>query len=672
VRSERLTRGYIDCVGATARWGDRALDGVLLLLATWTPVYHLSLLLSLGTAWALTLEVVALGLVSFVLLRHPESPTPDTGALVVAPETGGDRRLVVSVVVAAVVAAAAMAVRAPWVLVWVPWLVAASLGTWWGLRRLRLPNRGVEPQPDASQRSDSETVSTLEAGVAWTWAVGLGALSLFLRRPNPDDLFYLNVSQWVATHGTFPVRDTLFSDLRYPMANWPPVASYDAMAGVVARLGHAHAATVEYELVLPVATGLSVLALWRLLRIWRTPARVLALSAALLFLLVDGTTSYGSPGNLFLTRLWQGKVILLCLAVPLLLGYAARFAERPDRRRALWLLAASSAAVGLSTTAMFLLPVIAVATAVPLLRRTPRQALVCFAAVAAYPMAAGVVTLVLGGRSADDFAERRLYRFDAEWIGHTIFLDGTLALVAVLAVLLGALLVPHSRARVTTGVLVLATGAVLVPGATSLGFNAVGLGPTLWRVSFGATVAALVGVGAARAWTELARRMRWSRAAPVALLVVVAVAVTGGAPIWSPDTGARWQAPLHWQRSDSSRAVAEWAIAAAGPEGRVLAPDGLAITVAITTTAVKTVAPRDYYMEYLRDDPTFHHEARSLLVDIVNDERPWDDQEATDALDLLDVRVVCVNPWDGHLVTALIRSGFREKGGLPYYRCVQR
>ena len=39
----------------------------------------------------------------------------------------------------------------------------------------------------------------------------------------------MNLSQWVAVTGAFPVRGTLLSDLVYPMANWPPVASYDAL-----------------------------------------------------------------------------------------------------------------------------------------------------------------------------------------------------------------------------------------------------------------------------------------------------------------------------------------------------------------------------------------------------------------------------------------------------------
>src|SRR5204862_8150287 len=98
-----------------------------------------------------------------------------------------------------------------------------------------------------------------------------------------------------ASHGSFPIRDSLFSDLVYPMANWPPVASYDGLVGATARLTGVHAASVEYLVVPPIASALAVLALWRLLRAWRVRHAAIAISVALVFLLLDGTPSYASP-----------------------------------------------------------------------------------------------------------------------------------------------------------------------------------------------------------------------------------------------------------------------------------------------------------------------------------------------------------------------------------------
>lgn len=107
-------------------------------------------------------------------------------------------------------------------------------------------------------------------------------------------------------HGTFPLRDTIFSDLVFPMSSWPPVASYDALMGTIARLAGVPAAFVVYLFAPPVVTFLSVLALWRLLRAWGGQAVGVALSLSLVFLLFDGGSGYAAPGTLFLTRLWQG------------------------------------------------------------------------------------------------------------------------------------------------------------------------------------------------------------------------------------------------------------------------------------------------------------------------------------------------------------------------------
>ncbi|MCB0905778.1 MAG: hypothetical protein KDB63_01515 [Nocardioidaceae bacterium] len=692
-------------LGTGARTADRLVDGAVLLLATWTPVYHLCLVLALPVPVALALEVGVLGLLvaGSLVAGSLVAGLLGTGSLVAGslgagsprrrrttPADDGDpadvvtgappradpgpvrrpptRLLVTGTAAAAAVAALGMAVSAPWPLVWVPWLVAAVLGTWPALRRLAPADRwgGDDrgPTPSAKARR-------AEPWLVWGWVVVLTAMSVSIRRSNPDDLFYLNVSQWVATHGDFPTRDTLFSDLVYPMANWPPTASYDALVGTVARLLHLPAATVAYQLVLPLATALSVLALWRLLRTWRTPYVAVALSAAVVFLLMDGTVSYGTPGNLWLTRLWQGKVILLCVVVPVLLATAARYAARPSRRGLAWLAAGGSAAVGLTTTSLFVVPVIAVAGMLPLVRTAPRKAAAGFVALAGYPIAGALVTLATGGRSADDFGERRLYRFDAEWIGHLVMLTGVVAVVGVLAVLLGALLVPHAQARVTTGALAVAFGLVLVPGVTELGFRAVGLGPTLWRLSFGLTIGALVGVAAARLWQALLTHSS-PRRATVAGAVVATLLVGFGHPIWSRATSSSWQPPLHWQRSDASRDAAEAAVLEAGPGGLVLAPDDLAITIVISQTEVRTVAPRDYYMAYLRNDPSFHYDDRLTLVRMVNGSGPWTEPTADSALRLLDVDVACVSTLNQTAFFVLQRSGYREFYRSDHYQCLSR
>lgn len=655
--------------GRVPAWCDRLLDGVLVLLATWTVAYHVCLLVHPSVVWALGLTVVAV--VGWVLVhRSLGRGAPEDGDAV--PEEADDRRpgsltsylrsrWVLLTVVAAAVAAIGMATDAPWPLVWIPWLVAAAAGTRWAAGRLgAFPVRHGNASPTGRW--------TVVAVIAW--ALAMAAVSLSTLRPSPDDLFYVNYSQWIATHGTFPLRDTIFADLTYPMANWPPIASYDGLVGATAWLTGTHAGTVEYILVPPVASFLSVLALWRLLRAWRAPHVAVVLSVALVFLLFDGAIAYATPGGLFVTRLWQGKIILLCLVIPLLLVHALRYVDRPSRQQAFWLFTGGLAAVALSTTAIFLVPVVAVAGAAPLIRRSWRRALGGFAALAAYPLGAGIVTKALGGHSADDFGARRLYRFDGFWIGHAIFLTGFVAVIAVLAVLLGALLIPHRAARVTTGLLTLAFGLVLVPGVTRAAYDVIGLGPTLWRLSWACTIAALVGLAVVRLASLLPGRQIF-RLGGVAVITVALLALLG-TPVWSGSAGAEWKAPFHWQRSHSSRAVAARLIAAVRPGGLILAPDSVAITVAVTTTEVKTVAPRDYYMYYLRDVPSFHYPARIYLVRFANSEGHWRQPVLDRALRTVGVDVACVAQWDLPRVTALSRAGMVPLLRTTYYTCLHR
>ncbi len=648
--------GYVKAMAARI---DRLLDAVIVLLATWTVVYHAALLLDLPSDVALAIEAALLVVIAMVDVRGRSKPGPralPSEGLEAGPWTAShlDHRHALVAVGAAVLAAVSMALDVPWVITWVSWLVAGVTGV------LAVCRSGSRPAA-----TSAAPPGRLESWFALACALGLAAFSTVTLRSNPDDLYYVNLSQWVAAHGHFPVRDTIFADLDYPMSNWPPLASYDGLTGALAHLFGLRAGDIVYVAVPPLMTALAVLALWRLLRAWRVRHVALALGFGLLFLLVDGTSSYGPPGNLFLTRLWQGKVILLCLLVPTLLTYALQHVERPTSRSLVRLLACSAAAVACSTTAVFLVPLLALAGVAPLARRAPHRALLGFVAMAAYPLAAGVATLALDGRSADDFADRRQYRFDPSWFGHAVFLTDLLALLAVLAVLTGCLLVPHPAARLTTALLVTANGITFIPGFTRLAYDVVGIGPTLWRVTWGCTVAALVGVAVSFLW-DRAPGPRVAIAGTAALALALA---TFGRPIWLADTSTSLVAPFHWQRSGEARDVVAWILGRDRPDQRVLAPDGLAITLAVTSTAVKTVAPRDYYLSYLRHEPGFRFEDRLLLVGFANDV-PDRREDVLASLKALDVGVACVYRTDARGVAVLREAGYEPAITSRSYACL--
>ena len=92
----------------------------------------------------------------------------------------------------------------------------------------------------------------------------------------------------------------------------------------------------------------------------------------------------------------------------------------------------------------------------------------------------------------------------------------------------------------------------------------------------------------------------------------------------------------------------------------MLAPEGLSVTLDVMTTDVKIVAPRDYVMDYLKEEPGFEFDDRLVLTDFVNLEpgEPFDADRVRTALDVLGVDGVCLpNEQDGR-VMFLLDSGY--------------
>ena len=336
---------------------DRVLDLAVLAFAAWTAIYQACLVLHLRAEWAVAAEVLVLGpclAVAFGGAAPPEVAQEETRA------RAGRLRGAVLVAAALTAAGCIAFLHAPWPLSVGAWLVAAAVA---------LSTASGRPGRDAADG----------VGTALAWTAALAALSLFLVNPNADDSEYVHLSSWVAAHGSFPVGDTLFSDQSLPAIFFPPLNSYEALVGAFAHTTELQARDVVYFAVPPAAAALSVLALWRLLRGWRVRSPALALSLALGFLLMDaaGMRTFGS---FWLARMWQGKVIFVAVLVPLLLALLLEHAERPSRRGVVLLVAAGVAAVGLTTTAMFVVPVLAAGCLAPQLRSARRPAAVAVGA----------------------------------------------------------------------------------------------------------------------------------------------------------------------------------------------------------------------------------------------------------------------------------------------------
>jgi Family of unknown function (DUF6077) len=181
-------------------------------------------------------------------------------------------------------------------------------------------------------------------------------------RPRSDDTLYLHLAVSVVDYPQLPLLSTLtLHGLPYaaltPQAMFPPyrVHSFELLGGVLSRLTGLPAAAVIhlgiatfFSWVLPFASG-------RLLRILFPRKYLLALFVLISFYVIEGTASRGYA-NHALVRMFNGKSVLLSVALPLICAYALRFAARPTAWRFALLALCQVAAVGLSSTALWLAP----------------------------------------------------------------------------------------------------------------------------------------------------------------------------------------------------------------------------------------------------------------------------------------------------------------------------
>jgi hypothetical protein len=620
------------------RLSDSFLDFLVLAFGAWTLVYHASLVLGIGTAGAAIATVAAAVPCAWLAYQRPEpapeAPAPAAGA------TRPSRRLTLALggyALAVAVSAAVFAFTSvPWAGVWALLLGAAGGGAL--LAYLRWDGRlRLEPSVDGPS-----PLVWPGALVTLAWAVSLALLSLYLVRPDSDDTQYVRLTTWIADHGEFPLRDVLFSDQVFEAIFYPPLSSFEALVGTAARLGGVSGASATYYLVPPLASALAVLALWRLLRTWRVRLVGLALATGLVFLLM-AAQEHRTLGNLFIGRIWQGKVVFLAVLVPLLFVLLHEYVERPNRRGLVLLAAAGAAGVGFTSTGTFLVPILAAGCLAPFVLRAPKNAAVGFAAAAAYPLGALLVSAALGGRRAGgDLASDVV----VEEIGRYVIGDGLFAFIALAAALVAPLLM-RSRpgALMAAGTLLLVV-IFYAPPVPSLVWEVTGIGRVLWRVAWVVPFAALVGVAA----TAAAANVRHPVLRALPALVLCGVLVAWGTPVWDD---AIVEDEPSWKRLQVQIAEARRIIGHAEPGDIILAPVQVSQTILVMSSDVTTVSPRPFYVLALDDEPDAHAAERLLLQAAIEPEvggtiegwpaEPPAAPEIARALEEVGVDIACAN-----------------------------
>lgn len=231
------------------------------------------------------------------------------------------------------------------------------------LYRKRLSDKkkpvAVAPWSDAR---DLRTSGGRERMVFSLLALIVVGLTLVAHRPDVDDGTYLNLAVSVVDDPSLPIltfdrKHFLEHDVRVRTAS--RMRSYEMLFAAYARWTGRPVIEAAHLLLPPLGALLCLFAYRFLLQLLLPRTWLAGLVGVVLFLLSDGV-SHQSFGNFSFVRLQQGKGWLVSVLVPAVLAYAWCFARRPSRRRWLRLAAAQVAAVGLSSTALLVIPLVLV------------------------------------------------------------------------------------------------------------------------------------------------------------------------------------------------------------------------------------------------------------------------------------------------------------------------
>lgn len=241
---------------------------------------------------------------------------------------------------------------------------------------------GVPPAPVASR---------YERLGLYVLAFTCAAFTLLVVRPRSDDTFYMRMAMSVVDDPTAPLLSVNMvhgpaSATLGPQPMFAPYLahSFELLGGLVSYLTGIETARVIH-------LGLAPLFAWwfpfvaaRLFRVI-APRHVLLATAVLVsFYFIEGSAARGFANHAFV-RLWHGKAVLLTVGVPLLCVYGLRYGARPSGVRFALLALSQVVALGLSSTALWLAPVLA---ALSVLAGTP--------AVSAFPKRFGASVLSSG------------------------------------------------------------------------------------------------------------------------------------------------------------------------------------------------------------------------------------------------------------------------------------
>lgn len=666
-RTEALLFATIDLLVVAFAW-------FTLIAQLWNVLnWHTDLLL---LAWVVTLPAPLVGLVRARRARSPRRHDPPRWFSRFALTTRTRRVVLAGLVVLAFIAALLLAeakTHHTWDLGWALALAVTAVGVL--IAALPIDDDVADDDvADGVVADDEDAAKGAKAGAdmpariaavgAWV-ALAIGAVfalgTLFAVSPSADDAYYANRTTYIAEHHVIPDRDTIFSHDHFAPLYRPEIGTFETFAGATASLVGVRGASMTYLLLGPLVAGLIPLALWRAIRAARLRLPILGLVAASTFLAMSagGITWFG---EMVLRRPWQTKEIYAAALIPLMYVYAVEFGRSRRLPPAVLLVASSVAAVGLTSTAAGVSPIVLLVIAASGFVVYGPWFLLPVVPAMLYPIGClGVYRLA--GSSAAVSSTAAFYKVSFtvwQWFVGI----GLVGVVAALAVTVGFVGIRARFMRLCTAIGGLVFMVLMTPGALRTLGRLMGGGPTwriMWVLPLPLAVAALPStfervLPIGQAYVAKTVAFAVSLAGVIALVVV-------GTPLTQANAVTTSFSPA-WDIARGDLVAARRLIALSPPGATVAGPELVNRAVAIITTSRLALDPNSYYGSLIatRSTADFRMPERRKLTGWLAGHLQLDQVQAAQRLRQWPVRAVCLSTRVRPGPAAVAVDAFRAAG----------
>ena len=428
---------------------------------------------------------------------------------------------------------------------------------------------------------------------ALLFLLGLGLvgaiISLIVNRPDDDDFYYVpNVIFYIQNPNAFmgfKIHYLFSSHHPFESFTWATANAYEYMQALVA-FGFRLRFLDVYYFIMPALAGFLIpIALYLALVHFSddTFSAVIGTLVTIGIILSLGET-HRTFGNFSFVRIFQGKAILLSLGIPLFIAFSMNYFAKPTYKTGLGLLFLPTGLVGLSSSAIFILPALACVlalAAVISMRRYPLTRLAGYFASLGYVVAMALYVFLFWKLGLDNGSPAN-QGWPTTFLGHVdFFVNAKAPLTPILIIgstILSAFVLAGRRRQFIFTWGIASIVLFLNPISATFLINYVTSANAYWRMFYIYPFPIMTGIIAATLFTQLSHLWPAKR-----LAVVLALSILLGGFLWLSPTSVFYQQALGWPTYKLPLHELRQAttITQVTPTGVMLAPEPIAGIVAM-------------------------------------------------------------------------------------------